>query len=148
MFYVSASEAAPSSGAKSHNMTLHHANLVLKGFGTMTRSISRTLEYSYNDFVIAQIASGLGNQGDAEKYTSRSENWQNLFLASQTSSFANGTDTGFEGFFQPRYLNKTFGFQDPLKCSNIDTNPNSVCSLQNTGAETFESSIWEYSLSV
>jgi len=30
--------------------------------------------------------------------------------------------------------------------SNIDTDPNSVCSLQNTGSETFESSIWEYSL--
>lgn len=117
-----------------------------KGFGTMTRSLSRTLEYSYNDFVITQIASGLGGrEGDVEKYTSRAGNWKNLFKADQTS-FLNGTDTGFVGFFQPRYLNRTFGLQDPLKCSNIDTNPNSVCSLQNTGAETFESSIWEYSL--
>jgi len=118
-----------------------------KGFGTMTRSISRTLEYSYNDFVISQIGAKLGGrQGDVEKYTTRSGNWKNLFKADQTSFFSNGTNTGFEGFFQPRYLNKTFGFQDVLKCSNIDTNPNSVCSLQNTGAETFESSIWEYSL--
>ncbi|KAH8805349.1 glycoside hydrolase family 92 protein [Xylogone sp. PMI_703] len=118
-----------------------------KGFGTMTRSVSRTLEYSYNDFVITQIAKGLGKQGDVEKYTTRSGNWKNLFKSDQTS-FSNGADTGFVGFFQPRYLNKTFGFQDPLKCSNIDTNPNSVCSLQNTGAETFESSIWEYSFFV
>ena len=117
-----------------------------KGFGTMTRSISRTLEYSYNDFVISQVASAQGKDADAEKYTTRSENWKNLFKTDQTSSFSNGTDTGFVGFFQPKYLNSTFGFQDPLKCSNIDTNPNSVCSLQNTGAETFESSIWEYSL--
>lgn len=118
-----------------------------KGFGTMTRSISRTLEYSYNDFVISRIGAKLGGrQGDVEKYTTRSGNWKNLFKADQTSFFSNGTDTGFEGFFQPRYLNRTFGFQDVLKCSNIDTNPNSVCSLQNTGAETFESSIWEYSL--
>jgi hypothetical protein len=43
-------------------------------------------------------------------------------------------------------LNGTWGFQDPLKCSNIDYDPNSICSLQNTGSETFESSIWEYSL--
>jgi len=70
---------------------------------------------------------------------------KNLFKADQTS-FINSTNTGFTGFFQPRYLNRTFGFQDPLTCSNIDTNPKSVCSLQNTGAETFESSIWEYSL--
>ncbi|KAE8450274.1 hypothetical protein EG329_006702 [Mollisiaceae sp. DMI_Dod_QoI] len=118
-----------------------------KGFGTMTRSLSRTLEYSYNDFVITQIASGLGQQGDVEKYTTRSANWKNLFKSGQTS-FNNGIDTGFIGFFQPRYLNKTFGSQDPLKCSNIDTDPNSVCSLQNTGAETFESSIWEYSFFV
>ena len=122
-------------------------DLDYKGFGTMTRSISRTLEYSYNDFVISQIASGLGGkEDDVEKYTSRSGNWKNLFKADQTSLFANGTNTGFEGFFQPRYLNDTWGFQDALKCSNIDTNPNDVCSLQNTGAETFESSIWEYSL--
>ncbi|PVH89054.1 glycoside hydrolase family 92 protein [Cadophora sp. DSE1049] len=119
-----------------------------KGFGTMTRSLSRTLEYSYNDFVITKIAAGLGGrQDDVEKYIARSGNWKNLFKADQTS-FINSTNTGFTGFFQPRYLNKTFGFQDPLKCSNIDTNPNSVCSLQNTGAETFESSIWEYSFFV
>ncbi len=117
-----------------------------KGFGTMTRSISRTLEYSYNDFAIAQLASVLGGkQNDIEKYTARSENWKNLFNPDQTS-FINSTDTGFVGFFQPRYLNRTFGFQDPLKCSNIDNNASSICSLQNSGAETFESSIWEYSL--
>jgi predicted alpha-1,2-mannosidase len=118
-----------------------------KGFGTMTRSISRTLEYSYNDFVIAQIAIGLGfKEGDVEKYITRSGNWKNLFKSDQTSFLSNGTDTGFVGFFQPRYLNRTFGLQNPLKCSNIDTDHNSVCSLQNTGSETFESSIWEYSL--
>lgn len=47
-----------------------------------------------------------------------------------------------------RFLNQTWGYQNPLKCSNIDTNPNSVCSLQNNAAETFESSIWEYSFFV
>jgi len=118
-----------------------------KGFGTMTRSLSRTLEYSYNDFVITQIGAGLGGkEEDVEKYTTRSENWKNLFKADQTSFFSNGTDTGYKGFFQPRYLNGTYMFQDVLKCSNIDSNSNSVCSLQNTGSETFESSIWEYSL--
>lgn len=117
-----------------------------KGFGTMTRSISRTLEYCYNDFVISKIANMLGGkEADVEKYEASSSNWQNLYKADQTS-FINGSDTGFTGFFQPKFLNQTWGFQDPLKCSNIDTDPNSVCSLQNTGAETFESSIWEYSL--
>ncbi|RMY60167.1 hypothetical protein D0864_13129 [Hortaea werneckii] len=115
-----------------------------KGFGTMTRSISRTLEYSYNDFCISRIAAGLGNHIEAEKYQHRSRNWLNLFRGDQTS-FINGSDTGFTGFFQPKFLNGTWGFQDPLHCSNIDTDPTSVCSLQNNGSETFESSIWEYS---
>ncbi|ATZ51835.1 hypothetical protein BCIN_07g04000 [Botrytis cinerea B05.10] len=120
-----------------------------KGFGTMTRSVSRTLEYSYNDFVIASIGSGLGGrESDVQKYLERSKNWQNLYNGAQPSYLTNGTDTGFKGFFQPKYLNQTWGLQDPLKCSNIDYNPNSVCSLQNSGAETFESSIWEYSFFV
>ncbi|KAI7231432.1 glycoside hydrolase family 92 protein [Hortaea werneckii] len=114
-----------------------------KGFGTMTRSISRTLEYSYNDFCISRIAAGLGNHIEAEKYQHRSRNWLNLFRGDQTS-FINGSDTGFTGFFQPKFLNGTWGFQDPLHCSNIDTDPTSVCSLQNNGSETFESSIWDY----
>jgi putative alpha-1,2-mannosidase len=114
-----------------------------KGFGTLTRSVSRTLEYSYNDFVISLMARGLGKDGDAEKYAQRSTNWQNLFKP-DTKSLINTTNTGFVGFFQPRYLNRTWGYQDPLKCSHIDANPNSVCSLQNSAAETFESSLWEY----
>ncbi|KAK4125595.1 glycoside hydrolase family 92 protein [Parathielavia appendiculata] len=113
-----------------------------KGFGTMTRSISRTLEYAYNDFCIAQMASKLGKTIDKEKYIESSGNWQNLFKKDQESVWWNGSDTGFVGFFQPRYLNETWGFQDPLNCSNLDAY--SVCSLQNTGRETFESSIWEY----
>ncbi|KAI1331563.1 glycoside hydrolase family 92 protein [Xylariaceae sp. FL0255] len=115
-----------------------------KGFGTMTRSISRTLEYSYNDFTIAQMASGMNKTADATKYLDRSENWKNLYKPNQTSFLFTGANTGFVGFFQPKWLNETWGYQDPLYCSNIDTNPNSVCSLQNTAGETFESSIWEY----
>ncbi|KAJ3561336.1 hypothetical protein NPX13_g8988 [Xylaria arbuscula] len=114
-----------------------------KGFGTLTRSLSRTLEYSYNDFTIAQMAKAMDKTTDAEKYLDLSDNWRNLYKDNQTSSLFSGADTGFVGFFQPKYLNGTWGFQNPLKCSNID-NTGSVCSLQNTGAETFESSIWEY----
>ncbi|RLL93194.1 hypothetical protein CFD26_101992 [Aspergillus turcosus] len=112
------------------------------GFGTMTRSISRTLEYSYNDFTISEIARDMNKTADAEKYERSSGFWRNLFRTDQTSFF-NGNDTGFKGFFQPKYLNGTWGFQDPLTCSNVDTSQRS-CSLQNNGAETFESSIWEY----
>ncbi|OQD89476.1 hypothetical protein PENANT_c002G04053 [Penicillium antarcticum] len=113
-----------------------------EGFGTMTRSISRTLEYAYNDFAIAQMARGLNKTADAERYEKRSRNWQNLFKKDQTSHWK-GKDTGFTGFFQPKYPNGTWGYQDPLACSNIDMSGH-ACSLQNTAGETFESSIWEY----
>ncbi|OTB10483.1 glycoside hydrolase family 92 protein [Daldinia sp. EC12] len=114
-----------------------------RGFGTMTRSISRTLEYSYNDFVIAQMSQLRNNTADSEKYLQSSDNWKNLYKEDQTSKFANGQDTGFKGFYAPKYLNGTWGEQDPLLCSNID-NSGAACSLQNTAHETFESSIWEY----
>ena len=113
-----------------------------KGFGTLTRSISRTLEYSYNDFCISQMAGRLGKIDDVEKYIGSSGNWKNLYKANQSSFLFDGQDTGFQGFFQPKFLNQTWGYQDPLNCSNLDDV--GICSLQNTGRETFESSIWEY----
>lgn len=114
------------------------------GFGIMTRSVSRTLEYSYNDFVISNFASLLGgHDADIAKYQERSRNWENVFKADQSSNFFNGTPTGFTGFLQPKYLNGTWGSQNPLSCSNIDNSP-TACSLQQNGAETFESSLWEY----
>ena len=109
------------------------------GFGTYTRSVSRTLEYSYNDFNIAAMAQRMGKTADAAKYQKRAGSWKNLFKANQTS-------LGYSGFFQPKYLNQTFGFQDPALCSNLPNEQDVACSLQNTGQETFESSIWEYSL--
>jgi predicted alpha-1,2-mannosidase len=108
------------------------------GFGTNSRSISRTLEYSYNDFCLATLAKGLGKD-TATKYLSRARNWQNLYKADQRSSI-NGRDTGFSGFFQPKYLNGTWGYQDPIACSPLA----GFCSLTSNPSETFESSCWEY----
>ncbi|KAJ5902241.1 hypothetical protein N7495_002769 [Penicillium taxi] len=109
------------------------------GFGTNSRSISRTVEYAYNDHSLAIVAKGLGKK-DYTTYLSRSNNWQNLYKDSQTSYLENGTDTGFTGFFQPKYLNGTWGLQDPIACSALA----SWCSLTSNPSETFESSIWEY----
>lgn len=110
------------------------------GFGSNSRSISRTLEYSYNDFCLANLAQGLGQADLYDKYFARSTNWQNLWRADQNSSI-NGTNTGFTGFFQPKYINGTWGFQDPIACSNV---AGSFCSLTTNPSETFEASIWQY----
>lgn len=113
------------------------------GFGTNSRSISRTLEYSYDDFCVAALAKGLGKDDEYMKYLARASNWRNLFKDDQTS-FIDGVDTNFTGFFQPKYLNGTWGFQDPILCSPLD----SFCSLTDNPQETFEDSIWEYQLYV
>jgi len=93
-------------------------NLDIFGVGTETRSISRTVEYAYNDFVIATLAREFGHTEDYQKYLGRSANWKNMFRADQRS-IVDGVDTGFEGFLQPRYSNGTWGFQDPAHCSPL-----------------------------
>jgi predicted alpha-1,2-mannosidase len=109
------------------------------GFGTNSRSVSRTLEYSYNDFCLANLAQGLGQPEMYGKYIARSTNWQNLWRADQQSEI-NNTSTGFSGFFQPKYMNGTWGYQDPIACSAFA----GFCSLTTNPSETFEASIWQY----
>ncbi|KUI53541.1 hypothetical protein VP1G_00935 [Cytospora mali] len=109
------------------------------GFGTNSRSISRTLEYTYDDFCLATLSQGLGQLDNYKKYFARSTNWQNLWRADQTS-LIDGADTGFTGFFQPKYLNGTWGYQDPIACSDLA----GFCSLTTNPSETFEASIWQY----
>ncbi|KAI1765657.1 glycoside hydrolase family 92 protein [Hypoxylon sp. FL1150] len=109
------------------------------GFGTNSRSISRTLEYAYNDFCLATLAQGLGRDDLYDTYIQRSANWQNLWKSDQ-DSIINGNDTGFMGFFQPKYQNGTWGFQDPIACSVLAD----FCSLTSNPSETFEASVWQY----
>lgn len=73
------------------------------GSGLRTRSVSRTVEFAYNDFCVAQMARNLGHMDDHSKYQKRSGNWKNLFKSDQNSSI-DGVDTGFQGFLQPRYV--------------------------------------------
>lgn len=109
--------------------------------GLRTRSVSRTVEYAYNDFCIAQMAQRIGRPADYERYIQRSQNWQNLFRADQTSS-VNDVDTGFTGFLQPKSTNGTWHTQDPILCSPLSE---FGCYLDNNGHETYEGSIWLYS---
>lgn len=117
-------------------------NLDIQGVGTETRSISRTVEYAYNDFTIALLARALGHTEDYNKYLIRSGNWKNMFNPAQRS-IINGTDTGFQGFLQPRYMNGTWGYQDPIYCSPLLNFTG--CYLNPAGGETYEGPVWLYS---
>lgn len=116
-----------------------------KGFGPHTRSVSRTVEYAYNDFCVAQMAGQLGNASQYNKYTNRSSNWKNL-LRNDQASLINGIDTGYLGVLQPRFFNQSWAYQDPLLCSPL-LEPDS-CYLTMNGHETYEGSCWLYTLYV
>jgi putative alpha-1,2-mannosidase len=116
-------------------------NLDIQGVGTETRSISRTVEYAYNDFTIATLARALNHPEDYQKYLVRSGNWKNMFKPDQRS-IINGTDTGFTGFLQPRYMNGTWGYQDPIFCSPLLNFTG--CYLNPSGGETYEGPVWLY----
>ncbi|CAD6447064.1 1b64a91e-9f8e-4593-bb22-c3a1f60776ac [Sclerotinia trifoliorum] len=72
------------------------------------RAVSRAVEYSFNDFSLYQVATGLGMKDDTTKYLQRSRNWVNHWNPGATS-------LGFNGFLVPR---STAGFikQNPLSC--------------------------------
>jgi predicted alpha-1,2-mannosidase len=61
---------------------------------TQDRSGSRTMEYAYDDFAIAQVARALGKTADVAEYTRRSLFWTNLWDSDNKSihpRWADGT---------------------------------------------------------
>ncbi|CAI7577048.1 unnamed protein product [Penicillium glandicola] len=93
-----------------------------------TRCISRTIEYSLNDFAVSQVAAG-EMPSDQEKYLNRSAGWQNIWNPDVKS-------LNFTGFMAPRFSNGSFdnsGY-DPLYCYG--------CEWQDY---TYEGTPWEYS---
>lgn len=49
------------------------------GRGLHRKGAGMTLEYAYQDWTLAQFASALGKQEDANNFRLRSENWRNLY---------------------------------------------------------------------
>lgn len=102
----------------------------------MPRSISRTVEYSLNDFALSQVAKGEAPAADVEKYLQRSAGWQLLW--DKTTPSQNTTPT-FTGFLTPRARNGTFNQTNynPATCG--------ACSWQSL---TYEGTPFEYSFSI
>lgn len=101
-----------------------------RGYITLAdqRSGSRTVEYAYDDFAIAEVACGLGRADDAKKYAARTNNWQNLWDRTLEND-------GFKGFLRPR--NPDGSWADP------DLN------VRGTWPDFFyEGDLWTYSLYV
>jgi predicted alpha-1,2-mannosidase len=82
-----------------------------------SESVSKTLEYAYDDWTIAQMAKKMGKTDDYETYIKRAQNYKNLFNP-ETS------------FFQGRFNNTWFGPFDPFEVNFNYT----------------EANAWQYSL--
>lgn len=74
---------------------------------TLAESVSRTLEYAYDDWCISKFAEKLGKTDIAKKYQVRSANWMNL-LHPETRFFQPRKDGIFLPFFKPNEVNHHF----------------------------------------
>ncbi|MEL1244648.1 GH92 family glycosyl hydrolase [Flavobacterium sp. DGU11] len=70
-------------------------------------SVSKTLEYAYDDWCIAQMASQIGKMEDYQYFMKRSQNWKNLFDPS-TGHMRPKKNGGWEKPFDPREVNNNF----------------------------------------
>ncbi|KXT04793.1 hypothetical protein AC578_9661 [Pseudocercospora eumusae] len=96
-----------------------------------TRAISRTIEYSLNDFALSQLAQTLAPD-DVPKYLNRSANWQNIWSS-------NVTHANFSGFPAPRLPSGAFNL--------TNYNP-ALCDGCSWTAITYEGTPFEYAFTV
>lgn len=96
-----------------------------------TRPVSRTVEYSLNDFSLYQLAQDLA-PGDVQKYLDRSAQWQNIWAH-------NFTHKNFTGFLAPRLSTGQFNL--------TDYNP-AVCGGCEWTSVSYEGTPFEYSFTI
>lgn len=74
---------------------------------SQAESVSKTLEYAYDDWCISKFAEKLGKMDVAKKYQLRSANWMNL-MHPETRFFQPRKDGIFLPFFRPNEVNHHF----------------------------------------
>jgi predicted alpha-1,2-mannosidase len=116
-----------------------------ESFGPHARTVSRSIEYAYDDFAIASMARGLGKYNDGTKYFQRSQNWKLLFNREALDRDSDHPNTvllsHFKGFPQPKKKDGTFEFEPPRLCSPL--NPGDGCHTLSPHS-TYEGGPWLY----
>ncbi|KAL2127986.1 hypothetical protein VTI74DRAFT_9876 [Chaetomium olivicolor] len=116
------------------------------GTGPTSRTISRGVEYAYDDFCISLLAAGLNHTADAAKYRRRGGNWRQYWNPDQFDVFKSSSgdlvQTSFRGFMQPRLANGTFLYQNTRSCSPVQ---DMHSCYYDTVLDTYEGSPWLYS---
>lgn len=92
---------------------------------------SRTLEFNYNDYCVAEMAKSLGDTNDFETYLKRSHGWKNIWNPQAESD-------GYQGFIAPREMNGDWVNYSP-KSEQAETSPGGV------DRSFYEGSSWVYS---
>jgi len=83
---------------------------IAKGFLTLEdehENVSKTLEYAYDDWCIAQMAAIVGDSSDYEMYMKRSQSWKNL-LDPQTKMMRPRKNGSWLSPYDPREVNNHF----------------------------------------
>ncbi len=70
-------------------------------------SVSKTVEYAYDDWCIAQMAQLLGHKEDYEYFIKRSQNWKNIF-DKEVGFMRPKKNGGWDKPFDPREVNNNF----------------------------------------
>lgn len=70
-------------------------------------SVSKTVEYAYDDWCIAQMAKMLNKQDDYQYFIKRSQNWKNIFDW-KTGFMRPKKNGGWDKPFDPREVNNNF----------------------------------------
>ena len=85
-------------------------------------SVSRVLEYVYDDYCMAQLAKALGKKADADFFAKRAENYKNVFC--KQTGFMRGRDS--QGNWRTPF--------DPMKLNHGE----------NSGFDYTEGNAWQY----
>lgn len=99
--------------AAKHSAMLDHLGLEAykrQGFISMDdehESVSKTLEYAYDDWCIAQMAQILNKKEDYEYFMKRSQSWKNVFDWN-TGFMRPKKNGGWDKPFDPREINNNF----------------------------------------
>ncbi len=99
--------------AAKHSAMLDHLGLDAykrQGFISMDdehESVSKTLEYAYDDWCIAQMAQILNKKEDYEYFMKRSQSWKNVFDW-ETGFMRPKKNGGWDKPFDPREINNNF----------------------------------------
>jgi predicted alpha-1,2-mannosidase len=99
--------------ASKHSAMLDHLGLEVykkQGFIAMDdehESVSKTLEYAYDDWCIAQMAKILGKSDDYQYFMKRAQAWKNVFDPN-TGFMRPKKNGGWDKPFDPREINNNF----------------------------------------